>query len=88
MKACKTIILPRIQGLPPYAVDHKTGQKGIITIQKVKDIVFAAVLNDDIFDIAQDDARGMAINIIDRQDFERAKGDFDIKIEPRQSAPK
>lgn len=85
MKRSKCIVLPRITGLPPYAVDYTTNQKGIITLQKAKDIVFASVLNDDSFHLIQDDHRGIVIEIIDRSEIEREKANYDIKFEKKES---
>ena len=81
MKRSKCIVLPRIPGLPPYAVDYNTDQKGIITLQKAKDIVFAAVLNDDALHLIQDDHRGIVIEIIDHAEFERAKAGYKVVFE-------
>ncbi len=83
MKRAKCIVLPRIENLPPYAVDYATNQKGIITLQKAKDIVFAAVLNDDAINLVQDDSRGIVIEIIDHDEFERAKSGYDISFQKK-----
>jgi len=83
VKRSKCIVLPRIPGLPPYAIDYTTDQKGIITLQKAKDIVFAAVLNEDALHLIQDDHRGIVIEIIDHAEFERAKEEYNLIIEKK-----
>lgn len=83
MKRSKCIVLPRIPGLPPYAVDYVTDQKGVITLQKAKDIVFAAVLNDDSLNVVQDDSRGIVIEIIDHDEFERAKAGYEVTFQKK-----
>ena len=76
----KSILLPKILGLPLYAVDYETGQKGVITIQKAKDIVFAAVLNKDGITVEQDNFSAVVITIISHTELDKAKEAFDIKI--------
>jgi hypothetical protein len=82
----KSIVLPRIPSLPPYAVDYKTKQSGQITVQKAKDIVFAAVLNNDSITIEQDNNIGIVIIIVDRIDIERAKESVEIIFKEKGNA--
>lgn len=84
MKRSKCIVLPKILSLPPYAIDYNTDQKGVITIQKAKDIVFAAVLNDDVIHLIQDDTRGIVIEIIDHAEMEHAKAKYEISFEKKR----